>query len=482
MSKYRLPNGLVVNLDDTTGETTVVGGGGRTIAPGARISPGGDISGRAATGSERSTFARMSAQMKDQDDQSLGIEAPADYGKDVLGRQRTQPVAIGRGADPMEVDPIAQGVVGGVVGAGAGAIAASAVPALAAPIVGGAVNGATQTAVQGGSPGDIAAGAAGGAVFGGAGPTKQAIGEAAAARNVARVPTAITGGATSKAAKAVVGSRDVLRETALAHPDLQRVILSGDEPAKIKAISGKLDTLTAANDADFDRIGAQHPAAVGGRVPTVDLLQKLQKFAQKAHDAGDESLLDATSKAIDSVQKFDMGGTISPSQIRGVRNGLAKKIAGAAPLSTVSRETGAVKGAINDALSDLADDTPGLDANALKERNRQIASLLPAKDFLEQKAETAAAKPPGAIAAAVRTLAHPADAAVHIAERAPSVIDQYLARLAGGDPAQHAALKAVALGPTAQTIRQAVASGVTPQLALRVARMAAGVQQPAVAQ
>jgi hypothetical protein len=71
----------------------------------------------------------------------------------------------------------------------------------------------------------------------------------------------------------------------------------------------------------------------------------------------------------------------------------------------------------------------------------------------------------------------------HIAERAPSVIDQHLAKLAGpSGPAGIAALKAVALQPSAATLRAAVQAGVTPQVALQVARLGAGQMQPAGAQ
>lgn len=312
-----------------------------------------------------------------------------------------------------------------------------------------------------------------------AGAVARPIGEAAKARLTKSLPTAITGGATSKAAKGVIGARDILQETAKAHPDLQAAILSGDDATKHAAISGKLDALTAANDEATNAIATDHPRAVGGRVPTDSLYFKLQDFAQKAHEAGDESLLDATSKAIDSIQKFESAGTISPSQLRGVRNGLAKKIAGQAPLSTVARETGAVKGVINEAISGLAEETPTVDAGALKERNRHIASLLPAQQFLEQKAETEAGKVPGRLAEVARAVSHPAATAAHLAERIPSVIDTHLAKLAGNSgPAGVAALKAVALSPSRQTLQAAIQAGVAPQVALQVARL--GAQQAGV--
>lgn len=129
---------------------------------------------------------------------------------------------------------------------------------------------------------------------------------------------------------------------------------------------------------------------------------------------------------------------------------------------------------INDALSDLADETPTVDAEALKQRNRHIASLIPAQQFLEQKAEQEAGKVPGKLAETVRALAHPGHTAVKIAEAAPSVVDQHLAKLAAGaGPGAVAALKAVVLNPTRATLQAAVAAGIKPQVALQVARIGA---------
>jgi hypothetical protein len=423
--------------------------------------------------------------------------SPMDYGKDVLGRQRTQPVktpGVGRPADPMEVDPIAQGVVGGVLGAGAGALAGGLVPAVAGPVVGGAVNGATQTAVQGGTPGEIAAGAGIGGLAGGAGQVAHAIGNAPAAaaeRVAAARPTQVTGGARSKVAKAVVNNPEALDEISAAHPDLAKTLYSGADPAaKAEAVDTKLGELTSANDAVHDQIAKQHPSAVDGRIPLEPTERKLQALANKAHDAGNSKLRDAANTAIAGLKDFaDSGGRISPSQLRGVRNTLAENISGAAPpgsalATAATRNAGAVKATLNEAIADLADETPGVDAAALKTRNRHIAALIPVQQSLEEQAGSAALKPPSnPISRLARAIGKPAETVAHYAERAPSVIDQHLAKLAGpSGPAGVAALKAVALQPSAATLRAAVQAGVTPQVALQVARLGAGQMQPAGAQ
>lgn len=160
--------------------------------------------------------------------------------------------------------------------------------------------------------GIVSAPLVGGVVGDVAGAAARPLADAAKARLAQRLPTSITGGATSKAARGVIAARDILQETAKAHPDLQAAILTGGDEAKHAAISGKLDALTGANDQAMEAIAKDHPRAVGGRVPTDGLYFKLQDFAQKAHEAGDESLLEATTKAIDSIQKFESAGTISP--------------------------------------------------------------------------------------------------------------------------------------------------------------------------
>ncbi len=476
------PNGMRVSVDLETGNVTplaripvtagVTGGrspGGLTTGPGS-VDPDQPSEPEYGTATDASKVAAGLAQpFKDIGNSALrankavadAIVHPVDTAKSV----KANPGAYAREA--------LRGVNSNIPFANQGVEAIGGPPAsspedqAAAPGVSD-VGAIAAAPVVGGAFGDVV------------GSVVRPVAAAAKARLAERLPTSITGGATSKAAKGVIAARDILRETAAAHPDLQAALLTGSDEVKHGAISSKLDALTSANDAATEAIAKDHPRAIGGRVPTDGLYYKLQDFAQKAHEAGDEALLEAATKAVDSIQKFESAGTISPSQLRGVRNGLAKKLAGQAPLSTVARETGAVKGVINEAISDLAEETPTVDAQALKQRNRHIASLIPAQQFLEQKAEQAAGVVPGKLASAVRAVAHPGHTAVHVAEAVPSVVDRHLATLAGdAGPGAVAALKAVALNPTRATLQAAVAAGVKPQVALQVARIGAqAVTQP----
>lgn len=117
------------------------------MGPGAR---------RASTGAPPVAAAKT--------DDELGIASPADYGKDMLGRQRTAPggggtaaVEAKRAADPVANDPLAQTVLTGVLGAGAGTLAAAGARALgaaplAARVASSAVGGGTASATGGDNP------------------------------------------------------------------------------------------------------------------------------------------------------------------------------------------------------------------------------------------------------------------------------------------------------------------------------------------
>lgn len=434
-------------------------------------------------------------QEKNQTDEELGISSPLATPKGrvfrgLSGDTNPFPKATDISA-PTEAPLVKEDPIGTVI-AGAGAAKAGAVAARGiGGAIGSAVEGATAAGVpalvESGDPKLAARAALGGAALAPVVHTLPdlpgAIGDKFTAARRAKVPTAVTGGATSKLARNVTGAGDLLRDTAEAHPDLQDAILSGNDQKKYEAVSGKLDELTNASDADVEHIAKAHPNARGGRVPAGPLYSKLQDFAQEAHNAGDESLLDATAKAIDSIQRFEGDtGSISPQQLRGVRNGLAKKVAGAAPLSSVARETGAVKGVLNEALGDLADETPGLDSAKIRERNKQIASLIPVHDFLADKLDRADLEPPkGALGkladvASKVDVTHPLANVVKPAQAlvgaiAPRV-EKHLANLAGNTgPAGVAALKAVVLRPTRETLQEAIRVGIPAQVALQVARL-----------
>lgn len=182
MSKYKLPNGLIVELNDETGETTVVGGGGRTIANGARLTPGGDLQGPAARPEQNVTAALGPGSVAPETD-AAPVTSPVP--KPYVSLDKPRP-----GDEPLEQDPIAQGIVG----------AAMTEPLAAA-----------------------------------AGPIAAAVGRGARARIAARLPTQLTEGAVTPAAKAVIAARDTIGKIAENDPDLAKVLSGGASAAEKKA-------------------------------------------------------------------------------------------------------------------------------------------------------------------------------------------------------------------------------------------------------
>lgn len=167
MSKYKLPNGLIIDVDDETGSAVVSGGGGRTVATGSRITPEG-ITGAAPTGNEpANAIPRPSGQSKNQTDEELridsGLAVPSgrtvpgvDSGSQPLSELRPTPETD----TPLErEDPIGDTIIGGSlakpVGAVAGKVigkATGAAGAAATKLLKPSVEGAAQGAVYSGVP------------------------------------------------------------------------------------------------------------------------------------------------------------------------------------------------------------------------------------------------------------------------------------------------------------------------------------------
>ena len=182
MSKYRLPNGLEVELNDETGETTVLGGGGRTIIPGSRITTAGDTLGPAAK-PEQNVTATLGPGSVAPETESQPVTQPVP--KPYVSLDKSRP-----GNEPLEHDPIAQGIVG---------TALTEPLAAAAPVV------------------------------------AAALGRGARARIAARLPMQLAEGATTPAAKSVIAARETIGQIAHADPELAKVLSGGASAAEKKA-------------------------------------------------------------------------------------------------------------------------------------------------------------------------------------------------------------------------------------------------------
>lgn len=315
------------------------------------------------------------------------------------------------------------------------------------------------------------------------------IGKNAAARVAKRAGdvTNVTGGANTAAARKAVSARNIYAEATAADPQLGEVLSGpGDNATKHAAASGRLNELKSANDADFFKLGDMHPDAnaIEGRVPSAPFKAKLEGLKAEAHAKGDPTdIVGSVDTVLDKLKRFDERGTVSPEQVRGIRNGLAAKAAHGSEAEAVEKlNNNKIRSTLNDVISDMVSETPGMDAVAHRARNRQIAGLLPVKDFLEGELEKEAAVPQrGIIGKAVdlagqvnveKPLSNFTKPALAAADRIIPAVDRHLARLAGNTGlAGVAALKAVVLRPTRETLQEAIRVGIPAQVALQVARL-----------
>lgn len=313
-----------------------------------------------------------------------------------------------------------------IAGAGAGKVAGKAIGKLSpilARIAEPAVAGATTSALQGGDRMTNLKAAGIGAALGVPGAALSLIREAPAAV-AERLPTAVTGGLKTKAAKKVLAS-DITDDVLDAHPDLKKTLATSSDPEKrLGAAASTLNKLEAANEPVYEAIQKHH-----GGVPLLVVADKLGGLAEEAHASGDLGTADAVEAIVGNLDRLADKGKVTAQQLRGVRNALAARIQTAPPGSPAAfsqaAATAKVKTAINDAIADIAGQTPGIDVAALKARNKQIAGLLPIKQSLEeQKLKAVAAGPHDPLAEAIR---HPGHVVAGLVDKAPAVLDQKLA-------------------------------------------------------
>jgi hypothetical protein len=346
------------------------------------------------------------------EDERLGIDTPLakpsgyvwdshakEFRKaDQLGTAKTLPPGFVPERGLIREDP-AMDVATTIAGAGAGKVAGGLMGKLSphiAKIIEPAVAGATTSALQGGDRGTNAKAALIGAAFGVPGAALSLV-RGAPAAVAERLPTQITGGLKTKAAKKVVAgglTDDVLE----AHPQLKKVLATApDVGTKFNATSSTLGKLTNANDAVYDAIQAQHQG-----VPLEPIAKHIQAVAERAHAEGNEVLEDAAQSAIENLQRYgdvtDKRGMVATAtQVRGVRNNLARRVQAMSPTLTPTDAQAAadeIRRAISDGIEDIAGKTKGVDVAGLRERNRQIAALMPLQRSLREQALNEKLLPP----------------------------------------------------------------------------------------
>lgn len=341
-------------------------------------------------------------------DVDLGIEDPADYGTDIIGRRRSAPPPMPprfpgdpsgtRPADPMEADPMAQGValaatlgpVGRVL-YGTAAPVVGSVPAGVGIGAGEAYLGAKST----GDPVDLKTLAIG-SVFGGIGARAGSPSAAAATRNNTQVTKDIVRGATkapSKIANDVRFRSDKLPEVLSELPETRKALVTqsrSNPKASGKQVTETVRELTAENDAVFDAIQAQH-----GGVQLDGVAQRLTGLEAQLNQQGRGVAADAVARVRDDwIKRY--GGTpgakLTSEQIRNIRNDLGDVAfpgGGKKPKGARLAE-GAIYDELNAAIEDVAGMTSGVDVAAFKARNRQISTLLPVQKSLGSRVSSAA--------------------------------------------------------------------------------------------
>lgn len=209
---------------------------------------------------------------------------------------------------PLDVDPIAQGIVGGAVGTVAGAaagmpIAAAGTPGLAR-VVGGAAGGAAGSKVQGGS-------ALGGAVLGGGLAAAGLAAEGAAARSEARAANGAfkeygrAGNESSKGKLEAIGPGQVKKTI-----DKYEI---GAHPANAR------EQIAAARAKVGPELSAQYEAArsIGGDIDMGRVAQSLDELqARFGSRAGSRPFAEDVAKLrTEMLRRYGDKGTITPAQL-----------------------------------------------------------------------------------------------------------------------------------------------------------------------
>ena len=348
---------------------------------------------------------RMEAPSFRKSDDELDLETPAPYG----GRQILAPLPIftqkpevvpgvTRPFDPMEADPIAQGVATSTVLGPIGRTISAALPRAAAPAVA-AGEGALASKSMGGSA--LTGGALGGA-FGLLGvAAKAATPAAAAGRAEARLAKDVNRGVTKAGARA---ANDVKFKAGEGNADLAQVADELPEVGKAlktqaktnpkaahKVTAKAVDDLTDANDADFARIQRQH-----GGVPLQPIAERMAGLEERLNQQGLGVAADAVQRMrTDLLKRYGSGpeglatAKLTAQQIRNIRNNLSTVMDPARAIKPNTRRAAEAKihQLLNKEIEDVAADTRGVDVDALRARNRQISTLIPVRNALAERAE-----------------------------------------------------------------------------------------------
>lgn len=343
-------------------------------------------------------------------DADLGISSPIDYGRDILGRQRTAPgpypvdggVRVNghtRPLDPMEADPLAQTVATTTVLGPAGRVISGALPRYMSPLVAAGEGGAASASMGG----DFGSGFALGGALGTIGAVaRKASPAAAAARGEARLTTDITRGASKPVSASKKLANDVkfqgnkeIAQVADELPDVGQALKTQaktNPKAAHKVTTDALDALTDAQDADYARIQRQH-----GGVDLHPIAERLAALEDRLNKQGFGAKADAVARVRTDWLKRYAGDPnvgladvkLTAQQVRNMRNKLWRTADPTREMDPGDRRAAAADIAriLNKEIEDVAADTRGVDLEKFKTRNRQISTLIPVQKALADRVE-----------------------------------------------------------------------------------------------
>ena len=303
--------------------------------------------------------------------------------------------------DPMEGDPIAQGVVTSTaLGPVGGAVARGLKPVLGvatAPVVG-AAEGAAASKMTGG---DALPGALLGAGLGALGAAVRASTPAAAkARGTARlekdIHSGVPGSAAGKEARDTIRAHgtEKIGEIGEEIPSVGKALKTQahtNPAAAQKAVDKALAKVNDANDAAYAAMQRQH-----GGMPLQPLAERAAALEARLNEMGLGVEADAVNRIRTDWLKRYAGDPnkgladvkLTMQQVRNMRNDLRKV---ADPTKTMDANTkrsaaNRVANIMNKEIEDVAEQTRGVDVESLRMRNRQIATLTDVADTLEERA------------------------------------------------------------------------------------------------
>jgi hypothetical protein len=187
---------------------------------------------------------------------------------------------------------------------------------------------------------------------------------------------------------------DTLTELPTARKALMTKARTNPESA-MNDIDSTLTPITKENDLVFQAIQDQH-----GGVGLGDVVGRLTRLEVRLNKQGHGTAADAAGRVRDDLLKrYGYEGKWTPDmkltaeQIRNIRNDMgAKAFPNFNPeqVNTQRAALGQIYGEYNKAIEAVAAKTKGVDLPALKTRNRQISTLIPVRDALEERVENAA--------------------------------------------------------------------------------------------